>query len=387
MSSSPLEGVRVLDLSRLLPGPFCTLILAELGAEVVKLEDTAGGDYLRFIPPSKDGAGGAYYALNRGKKSIAIDLKKPDGRDLLLRMLPKFDLVVESFRPGVLKRLRLDYPVLKAANPKILLCSITGYGQTGPLANRAGHDINYLALSGTMAVGGEAQGQPALPGAQMADVGGGALWATIRILAALRQGKGAHIDVSMTEGAMSMLLPWFGDYAFSKTPLKRGEATLTGGAASYNVYRTSDDRHLAVGSLEPKFWASLCAALGRQADMSDPVAPPQRQAQLKSELQETFAAQPLEYWREKLAPADACVEPVLEMEELSQHEQHRHRKMFYQLNDPHRGPVEQMRLPLDGEPSQLPAPYQGQHTFEVLGQELGLNAQELAALKDKGAIR
>jgi alpha-methylacyl-CoA racemase len=385
--SSPLEGVRVLDLSRLLPGPFCTLILAELGAEVVKLEDTGAGDYLRIIPPSKNGAGGAYYALNRGKKSIAIDLKKAEGRELLLRLLPKFDVVVESFRPGVLKRLQLDYPVLKKANPNILLCSITGYGQTGPLANRAGHDINYLALSGTMAVGGEAQGQPALPGAQMADVAGGSLWATIRILAALRTGKGAHIDVSMTEGVMSLLLPWLGDFAFSKEPLKRGEATLTGGAACYNVYKTSDDRHLAVGSLEPKFWASLCSTLGRDVDMSDPVAPPARQAQLKEELAEAFAQQPLDYWQEKLGPADACIEPVLEMEELAQHPQHVHREMFYEIDDPKRGPLEQLRLPLDGEPCTTPAPDQGQHTFEVLEKELGLNAEDLAALKDKSVIR
>ena len=379
----PLQGVRVLDLSRLLPGPFCTLVLSELGADVVKVEDTGGGDYLRLIPPQKDGMGGAFYALNRGKRSVSLNLKDPRGLDLLLRLLPDFQVVVESFRPGVLDRLGLGYEQLCEVNPQVVLCSITGYGQDGPLRDRAGHDIDYLALSGVMAAGGEADGAPALPGVQVADVAGGAMWAAIRILAALHSGQGAHLDVSMTEGAMSLLLPWLGDSAFSGQPLQRGQWTLNGGAARYNVYPTSDDRHLAVGSLEPKFFVSLCAALGMPCDMDES---PERQAQMKELLRQRLGAEPLEHWQEKLAAADACVEPVLEMDELADHPQHKHRGMFFDLDDPKRGPVSLLRLPVDGEPATTPAPAQGENTDEVL-RALGCTDEELAGLRADKVIR
>jgi len=379
----PLDGVRVLDLSRLLPGPFCTLVLSELGAEVVKVEDTGGGDYLRLIPPLKDGMGGAFYALNRGKRSVSLNLKDPRGKDLLLRMLPEFSVVVESFRPGVLDRLGLGYDVLSEKNPELILCSITGYGQDGPLRDRAGHDIDYLALSGVLAAGGEAGGDPALPGVQMADVAGGAMWAAVRILAQLQSGKGAHLDVSMTEGVMSLLLPWLGDFAFSGQPLRRGEWTLNGGAARYNTYPTSDGRHLAVGSLEPKFFVSLCASLGIPCDMDEA---PDKQQQMKETLRQHLGAEPLSHWNDKLPAADACVEPILEMDELADHPQHQHRGMFYEIDDPDRGPVSLLRLPVEGEPGATPAPTQGQHTDEVLD-ELGCDQEELAKLRADRVIR
>ena len=379
----PLDGVRVLDLSRLLPGPFCTLVLSELGADVVKVEDTGGGDYLRLIPPLNDGMGGAFYALNRGKRSLSVNLKEARGRELLLRLLPEFQVVVESFRPGVLDRLGLGYEQLCAVNPEIILCSITGYGQDGPLRDRAGHDIDYLALSGVLAAGGKAGGDPALPGVQIADVAGGAMWAVIRILAALHSGRGAHLDVSMTEGAMSLLLPWLGDSAFSGQPLRRGQWTLNGGAARYNTYPTADGGHLAVGALEPKFWISLCAALGIAGEMDEA---PEKQQQMKEKLRSRLGEEPLEHWNDTLPAADACVEPVLEMDQLADHPQHKHRGMFYDLEDPQRGPVSLLRLPVDSEPASTPAPAQGQHTDEVLG-DLGCSAEEIARLRADKVIR
>lgn len=387
-AAHPLQSLRVLDLSRLLPGPFCTLILSELGAEVVKVEDTAMGDYLRVFPPQREGQGGAFYALNRGKRSVAINLKRPEGRDLLLRLIPDFQVVVESFRPGVIERLGLGFETLRAANPEVVLCSITGYGQDGPLASRAGHDINYLALSGVLASGGAAQSAPALPGVQIADIAGGALWAAIRILAALHGGGGVHLDVSMTEGAMAFLLPWLGDMAFGGPPLRRGEATLNGGAACYGPYRTDDGRYLAVGALEPKFFASMVRALGLDSDgaLNNPMASPEQQEQQRQLLGRALAEKSRDAWAEQLAAADACVEPVLEMDELAVHPLHRERGMFYTLDDPRRGPVTQLRLPGTTAPASTPAPLQGEHTDQVLA-EAGVDHDELAELRRTGVIR
>jgi alpha-methylacyl-CoA racemase len=385
--NGPLRALRVLDLSRLLPGPFCSLILAELGAEVVKVEDTGMGDYLRFFPPQRDGLGGAFYALNRGKRSLALNLKRTEGRDLLLRLAPRFEVVIESFRPGVLHRLGIGYEALRAVNPGIVLCSISGYGQDGPLAQRAGHDINYLALAGVLAAGGPVGHRPLLPGVQIADVAGGALWAAIRILAALQGGGPAHLDVSMTEGSMAFLLPWLGDLAFGGQPLRRGRGTLNGGAACYNVYPAGDGGHLAVGALEPKFFAKLLESLGLSADgLNNPMAPAEEQAQQRAELERVFAGAGRDEWAERLAPADACVEPVLEMDELEEHPQHRQRGMFYALDDPRRGAVTQLRLPGSTDPGRTPAPLQGEHTDEILA-EAGLGTEEIDELRRTGVVR
>ncbi len=365
----------------MIPGPYCTLILAELGAEVVKLEDTGGGDYFRMMPPLKEGLGGAFYALNRGKRSIGIDLKRPEGRELLLRLLPGYDVVVESFRPGVLERLDLHYERLREVHPEVILCSISGYGQDGPLRHRAGHDIDYLALGGVLGTTGDPDQPPAVPGVQIADIAGGAMWATIQILAALRSGQGAHLDVSMTEGAMALLAPWFGELAFGAEPLRRGESMLNGGRACYRSYQTSDGRHLAVGALEPKFWAALCGTVGEPCDMSDPVAPPARQAELKETIAGHLAAADRDTWCERFATTDACVEPVLEMEEVRDHPQHRHRGVFFDLDDPERGTLSLLRLPLSSAArATSPAPRRGEHTDEILA-AAGLDQAEISALR------
>jgi crotonobetainyl-CoA:carnitine CoA-transferase CaiB-like acyl-CoA transferase len=386
-TTGPLRSVRVLDLSRLLPGPFCSLILRELGAEVLKIEDCGMGDYLRLFPPQRAGVGGAFYAVNRGKRSLALNLKRPEGRDILLRLLPGYQIVLESFRPGVLDRLGLSFDELRAVNPDVILCSITGYGQDGPLSQRAGHDINYTALSGALAMGGEAGGAPALPGVQIADFSGG-LWAAVQILAALHDGGGVHLDVSMTEGALAFLLPYLGEMAFGSEPPRRGERPLSGGAACYGPYATSDGRHLAVGALEPKFFTALSTALGlsKEASAITPTAPAEQQAALRAEMQQAFAGATRDEWARRLEPADACVEPMLEVDELADHPQHRHRGVFYSLDDPERGAVEQLRIPGGTDPAATPAPRQGEHTDEVLA-ELGLDPEAIAALRHAGVVR
>ncbi len=379
----PLEGLRVLDLSRLLPGPFLTMVLADLGADVVKVEDTKVGDYLRAIPPSKGGVSGRYLAVNRGKRSVALDLKRPAHHAAFLRMVASADVVVESFRPGVLDRLGLAYEVLAATNPRIVLCSISGYGQTGPYVHRAGHDLNYLGLAGVLAMGAEGPGRPpAMPGVQIADLAGGALWSATGILAALvgreRTGKGAHVDVSMTEGALALLAAELGNLDCGAHPT-RGAETLNGGVACYAVYRTADDRYLSVGALEPKFWIAFNTAIGRKPDLAELIAPPARQEQLRAEIATIIAGKTRAAWLAILADHDACCEPVLELDELEAHPQHVARGVFFTVDGGAAGPLRQVRTPLGAPEAPTPPPRHGEHTATVLA-DYGFTADEIADL-------
>ncbi|MFS8064857.1 MAG: CaiB/BaiF CoA transferase family protein, partial [Byssovorax sp.] len=260
----PLADVRVLDLSRLLPGPFATLVLADLGASVDKIEDAGGGDYLRVMPPQVAGESVAFQLLNRGKRSAVLDLKKPEGKAAFLRLLGSYDVLFEQFRPGVLDRLGLGHAALRAAHPRLIICALTGYGQTGPLAQRAGHDLNYLARSGVLGAQGPSDRPPQVPGFQLADVSGG-LWSVIAIQAALieraRTGLGTFIDIAMTDGVLGFAITAMAS-ALAGDPAPRGEEPLTGGIAPYNTYTSSDGHPMTLASLEPKFWMSFCAATG-----------------------------------------------------------------------------------------------------------------------------
>jgi len=385
--SSPLadalQGIRVLDLSRLLPGPFLTMVLADLGADVIKIEDPRLGDYMRQVPPAKGGISGRFLAINRGKRSIVLDLKAPAGRDALLRLAAQADVVVESFRPGVMDRLGVAYAQLAAANPRIVLCSISGFGQTGPYVERAGHDIGYLALAGVLALGGPAGGAPMMPGVQIADLAGGSLWSATAILAALvgrhRTGKGTHLDISMTEGALALASAELGNLDCGAHPT-RGVERLNGGVACYGIYRTQDDRYLAVGALEPKFWIALNQAIGRRPDVSELIAPPADQARVRAELAAIFATRTCAEWTAALARHDCCVEVVTELDELPDHPLHRAREVFFTVDGgPGVGPVQQARTPLGTPRAPRPPPRQGEHTRDVLA-EYGFSDAEIATL-------
>ena len=282
-----LRGIRVLDLSRLLPGPFLTMVLADMGADVVKVEDPRVGDYLRGLPPAKGGMSGRFLAVNRGKRSLALDLKAPAGRDAFLRMTARADVVVESFRPGVMDKLGVGYTALAATNPKLVMCSISGYGQTGPYTHRAGHDLNYIALAGVLAMGGPAGGAPQMPGVQIADLAGGALWSATAILGALvgreRTGKGAHLDISMTEGALALLAAELGNLDCGEHPT-RGVEALNGGLACYGVYRAKDGRYLAVGALEPKFWIAFNQCIGRAPNIAELAGDAAEQTRVRADV-------------------------------------------------------------------------------------------------------
>jgi len=387
-TAKPLAGVRVLDLSRLLPGPVCTLYLADLGADVVKVEDTGAGDYARALG-SRGAAPSAFFrAVNRNKRSLAIDLKDPRGRKAFLALARGADVVVESFRPGVVDALGVGYAALREANPRVVLASISGYGQDGPRAAMAGHDINYLGYAGILDQTGVAGGAPALCNLQVADLLGGAASAAIAILAALlraqRCGVGARIDVAMADAALAHNI--FALHALEQwgATRPRGEDLLTGGVPSYGVYGTSDGRWLAVGALEDKFWRLLCATLGREDLAGSGLATGPEGRRVRRELETVFAARRLAHWQRVFAEVDCCVTPVLTLDEALRDPQFAARGMVIAA-DGARAFAPPFRLE-DAPFEARRAPAQGEHSAEVL-REAGLGAADVDALVAAGVVR
>ncbi len=385
----PLAGVRVLDLSRLLPGPFASLVLADMGASVDKIEDVSGGDYLRHMPPlvgETDPTSGMFLALNRNKRSASLDLKKPEARDALLRMLPRYDVLLEQFRPGVMDRLGLSHATLRAKNPRLVVCALTGYGQTGPLAKRAGHDLNYLARAGVLGFQGPADAPPQVPGFQLADVSGG-LWSVIGILAALharaQTGEGATVDVSMVESALGFAAAGFGGLLAGQAP-QRGSDPLTGGLAGYGTYATKDGQAMTLGALEPKFWIAFCEGVGLTPDMTGMVPGPHQPA-LREQLAAIFRDKTRAEWEAFAATRDCCLEPVLTPEEATKDPHLAARGVFFELPSPW-GALTQFRTPLaPTDRAHTPPPRQGEHTDDML-REAGYTDAEIRKLRDDGAV-
>ena len=377
----PLAGTRVLDLSRLLPGGFCTMVLADLGAEVIKVEEPGRGDPIRgYTTPN--GRAVFFDALHRGKRSLSLDLKAPEGRDLLLRLVGTADVLVEGFRPGTLERLGLGYDTLRSANPRLVICAITGYSQSGALRNRAGHDLNYLAEAGALPFAGPSAGnRPALPALQSADLGAGALTAAAAILAALlerhRTGTGQVLDIGMAPA----LLPWLAlpaaELLESGSVPVGGEATLNGGLACYGIYPTADGRWLSVAALEEKFWASLCTILDRPAFIPWQ-AEPRRQAEMRADFEALFAGRTLAEWEAVLGEADVCVAPVRSLEEALA----RWPGAVRDVTGSDGGTSHVVAGPL-GDPAPGPAPALGADTDAVLS-ELGVTDPERARLRAAG---
>lgn len=379
-----LQGLKILDLSRLLPGPYASLVLADLGAQVDKVEDPQGGDYLRQTPPQVGEHSAMFLTLNRNKRSLTLDLKSAEGAQALRRLVREYDVLIESFRPGVMEKLGLGYPVLAEENPRLVYCALSGYGQTGPDRLRAGHDIGYIARAGVLGYGGAADGEPALPGVQVADVGG-SLFAVVGILAALhertRTGRGRMVDVSMTESATAFLHMHLGArllQAEEGRPLRRGVETLNGGYPCYGVYRTKDRRYLAVGALEPKFFAGFCDAIGRPELVAYGYDTGEAGARAQAEIAEVLGGKPLAHWVEVFGGLDVCVEPVWEGDEVIADAQLRARGLFVQAEDPVLGrEVTHVRTPLRmGDVPLRPAPGLGEHAREIL-QESGFTAEEI----------
>jgi alpha-methylacyl-CoA racemase len=391
-----LGGVRVLDLSRLLPGPFASLILADLGASVDKVEEP-GGDYVRHMPPQVAPPPGAvtgeaaetsafFLALNRGKRSIALDLKKKSAVSALLRMLPRYDVLLEQFRPGVLARLGLPNELLIKTNPRLIVCSLTGYGQDGPLAQRAGHDVDYLARAGILGQQGPAAGPPQIPGFQLADIGGG-LWSVVSILAALtgreRTGRGALLDISMTEATMGFSILGIAAELAGRAQV-RGAEPLSGGLAAYGVYATKDGKAMALGALEPKFWLAFAVAAGLPPDVSG-IVPGPHQTELKEKVAAIFRSRTRDEWEAFSREHDVCLEPVLSPGELATDPHLAARQVFLDVPSPW-GVLRQLRLPVTPKGVTLgPPPCVGQHTGEIL-LEAGFADAEIEVLRAERAV-
>jgi alpha-methylacyl-CoA racemase len=423
----PLEGIRVLDLSRLLPGGFCSLLLADLGADVLKVEDTGMGDYIRVSPPYVEGVDDSaksalFMSLNRNKRSIRLDLKHERGREALLALVRDYDVVLESFRPGVLDRLGVGYERMREVNPGIVYCAISGYGQTGPKRDAAGHDMNYLGLVGLLGLTGARGGEPVQAAGQIADLGGGALMAAFGIMAALHErdgspavparqavlagegapgrpghpgrparpgsGEGQIVDVSMADGALSWLAMVAGAYFADGVVPHRGDLPLAGSLVCYRPYECADG-WVALGALEPKFWQAFCRGVDREDLIERQFQPPGSDAH--AEVQKIFKARTREEWEAFAREHDCCLEPVLELDEALDSELVRSREMVVEIDQPGAAaPVRQLGIPVKltrtpGSHARLPGPVLGEHTEEVLG-EAGYTEEQIAELLACGAL-
>ncbi len=391
----PLAGVRVLDLTRLLPGGYATQLLADWGADVIKLEDPRGGDPARWSQPIVDGTSIYYLALNRNKRSLAIDLKVPAGRDALLRLIATADVLMESFRPGVMERLGLGPQTLLARFPRLIYCAITGYGQDGPAAQRAGHDLNYLGYAGLLDMNRAApEDAPTLPPTQIADLAGGALPAVMGILAALvsraTTGRGDMVDVSMLDCSLA-LQPLAVALALAAGNAPRpGQPQLHGGDPVYGIYATSDGRHITLAALEPKFWERFCQLVNHPEWIPlHGVTDPARRERLRHDLAALFATRAQAEWLALLADEDVCVGPVLTLDEALADPQIQARGMVRDAETGNEQLTQALapvpHLASAAPPPRRPPPLLGEHSEEILV-EAGLTKSEIAALRKAGVV-
>ncbi len=393
--SGIFNGVTILDLSRLLPGPYCSLLFADLGARVIKVEEPGLGDYSRWNRPfwGESGIGASYLMLNRNKESLTLNLKTEKGKTIFRQLAEKADVLLESFRPGVMERLGLGIEVLRALNPALIYCAITGYGQDGPYRDRVGHDVNYLGYAGALSVTGERGGGPVMPGVQVADLGGGALFAAFAIASALYHrritGRGQFIDVAMTDGVVSWLSVHFGPFFATGRVPERGEERLNGGWVCYGLFETKDGKFVTLGALEPKFWANFCRLVGREEWIALQYEGGPRRDALEAELRTLFKTKTRAEWLALLNSADVCAGPVLDLDEVVKDRQFQARGLFAGVEHPDIGTLPQIAFPvkLSATPAMIrtPPPALGEQT-EAIIRELGYSVEEVARLRDSGVI-
>lgn len=393
-STGPLSSLRILDFTTLLPGPFASMMLADLGAEVLRVEAPHRPDLVRRMPPT-DGNGSAWHAvLNRSKRSLALDLKQPGAVAIVKDLVQRYDIVLEQFRPGVMTRLGIGYAQLNQINPRLIYCAITGYGQTGPYQDRAGHDINYLALAGMMSHTGRKATGPLPLGVQVADVGGGSFGAITGLLAAVihrqQTGEGQFVDIGMFDAAIAWQAPVVSHYLVGGQEVGR-ESWLLNGGAFYDFYSTADGRYLAVGSLEPQFWQGFCQAIDRPDLMEDGLKTDDldRQQRVKAAIRQAIVGRTFAEWVSLFATLDVCVEPVLTIAEMVDHPQTQARRMIVDV--PKADGAMQRQVAAPWKFSQCAPVYKhigaalGEHTQEVLI-ELGYSDDKIEALRAAGTF-
>lgn len=391
----PLEGIRVLDLSRYLPGPFATQMLADFGAEVIKVEDPKGGDLGRMLPPLIAGESARFFTVNRNKKSITLDLKKAEGQEVFKRLAANSDVVVDQFRPGVMEKMGLGYEQLKAVNPGIIYCALTGYGLDGPLRDAAGHDLNYLNLSGITGVTGVYQSKPAISGTQIADIAGGTLHSVIGILLALaarqKTGQGQICDVAMMDASVSLMAYTLGEWSGQGTLPVLGDDLLTGGYAFYQIYTTKDGKYVSLGAVEDKFYAEFCRKINR-SDLIEKQFEKASQRQIIAEISEIMLERTRDEWVEFFADSDICFTPVLELDEVCQHPQVKARNMIIEMenfsNTDKTVRLTGIPIKLSETPGQikLKFPILGEHNDEVLMSVGGFTQEEVKNLRAEKVI-
>ncbi len=384
----PLEGIRVLDLTRLAPGPFCTMLLGDLGADVVVVEEPPGVGR-RFDAGTNERAQ-AFNALARNKRSVGLNLKDPKAQEAFLCMVEKADVVVEGFRPGVVKRLGVDYETVSKRNPRIIYCSLSGFGQTGPYASLVGHDINYISVGGALGMIGWPGQPPAIPMNIVADFAGGGLYAAFGILAAViargTTGRGQWVDMAMSDGVTSLITFIANQYFAGGHVPQPGADFLNGAVPAYHVYETSDGKWLSVGCLEPWFWSELCKALGCE-EFIPHQSNRERFPEMFGFLRGKFREKTRDEWFEELRQRDICIAPVLALDEVFEDPHVQARGMVAELPHPEFGTVRQVGIgpkfsDTPGAVRSL-APKRGAHTDEMLG-EVGYSQAEIDEMRAAG---
>lgn len=388
-----LDGIKVLDMSRLLPGPYGTMLLADLGADVIKIEDPEAGDYARFQEPTVEGQGALFTMVNRNKRSVQLDLKKEKGRKTFMKLAEKADVIFEQFRPGVVEKLGVDYESVKEFNPKIVYCSLSGYGQDGPYKERVGHDLNYIALGGLLDMTRSKQGEPAIPGVPISDMVGG-LMAAFSIVNALLDREmsdsgGEYIDVSMMEAMMSLTsgpLSWI-PLIQNEVP-EAGETLLTGKYPCYDYYETKDEKYVTLAALEPKFWKRFCEIIDREDLIGKQYPEGREEEEVHEILEEKFKSKSRDEWEDILGEEEVMFAPVKNLKEAYRDE-HVKESNFLGTLKVGEEEIEQLGFPAKSskniEEFRSGPPKKGEHTEEVL-RETGFTEKEIENLRENEII-